>query len=144
MANQHNRIFIVDDDMATRESLTEILSLKGYTAESAGTAEKAIEKIKDWPVDLFLIDLRMTGMEGIELLKKLDKDYDPTNRWDAFRMLEEAYSNDLLVTGVIYVNPDLPTLHDKFNLPEMPLNRTPAEKLRPPKEAMKDVNALLY
>ena len=57
MTDQNNRIFIVDDDLATRETLTEVLSLKGYTAESAHSAEKAIEKIKDWPVDLFLIDL---------------------------------------------------------------------------------------
>ena len=72
MAAQNNRIFIVDDDPATRETLTEILSLKGYTVESAGSAEKTIEKIKDWPVDLFLIDLRMPGVGGVELLKKLD------------------------------------------------------------------------
>ena len=46
MADKHNRIFIVDDDQTTRETLTEVLSLKGYTAESAGSAEEAIEKVK--------------------------------------------------------------------------------------------------
>jgi 2-oxoglutarate ferredoxin oxidoreductase subunit beta len=82
--------------------------------------------------------------ESVLILKKLEKDYDPTNRWDAFRMLEEAYNNDLLVTGLIYVQPDVPTLHDKFNLPDTPLNRTLVGKLRPPKEMMKKVNDLLY
>lgn len=72
MATQKNRVFIVDDDLTTRETLTEVLYLKGYDVESEATAEKTIEKIKDWPVDLFLIDLRMSGMGGIELLKKLD------------------------------------------------------------------------
>lgn len=72
MTNQHNRILIVDDDKITGEQLTVILSSKGYTVECAVSAEKAIEKIKNWPVDLFLIDLRMPGMSGLELLKKLD------------------------------------------------------------------------
>ena len=72
MAVQNNRVFIVDDDLMTRETLTEVLSLKGYTVESESSAEKTIEKIKNWPVDLFLIDLKMKGMSGIELLKKLD------------------------------------------------------------------------
>jgi 2-oxoglutarate ferredoxin oxidoreductase subunit beta len=77
-------------------------------------------------------------------LKKLEKDYDPTNRWDAYHMLAEAYDNDLLVTGLIYVQQDLPTLHEKFNLPDTPLNRTPAEKLRPTPDQMAEANALMF
>ncbi len=82
--------------------------------------------------------------ESILRLKKLDKEYDPTNRWDAAKMLEEAYENDLLVTGLIYVQTGMPTLHDKFNLPAHPLNRTPDELLRPQKEMIDAANALMY
>ncbi len=82
--------------------------------------------------------------ESILRLKKLDKEYDPTNRWDAAKMLEEAYENDLLVTGLIYVQTGMPTLHDKFNLPTHPLNRTPDELLRPQKEMIDAANALMY
>ena len=59
-------------------------------------------------------------------------------------MLEEAYNNDLLVTGLIYVDPDRPTLHDKYDLPEEPLNRLPDSKLRPPKESLEIVKKLLF
>ncbi|MCE5208917.1 MAG: thiamine pyrophosphate-dependent enzyme [Chloroflexi bacterium] len=82
--------------------------------------------------------------ESLLRLKKLDKEYDPTNRWDAFRMLEEAYDNDLLVTGLIYVQTGMPTLHDKFNLPDKPLNRTPVSELRPPEEMMAAANAVMF
>lgn len=82
--------------------------------------------------------------ESLLRLKKLDKEYDPTNRWDAFRMLEEAYDNDLLVSGLIYVQTGMPTLHDKFNLPDKPLNRTPVFELRPSEEMMAAANALMF
>lgn len=82
--------------------------------------------------------------ESVLVLKKLAKDYDPTSRWEAFRMLEEAYNHDLLVTGLIYVDPDRPTLHDKYDLPEEPLNRLPNSKLRPPKESLEIVKKLLF
>ena len=36
-------------------------------------------------------------------LKKLEHDYDPTSRWRALQMLEEAQRNDWLVTGLIYI-----------------------------------------
>ena len=72
MNRQNDRIFVLDDNEDLREYLKETLLSKGYTVECAGSAEETIAKIKDWPVDLFLIDLRMAGMGGIELLKKLD------------------------------------------------------------------------
>ena len=75
------------------------------------------------------------------VLKKLETDYDPTSRWEAFRVLEEAYAQDLLLTGLIYVNTNVPTLHDKYNLPETPLNRMCASKLRPSRESLEQINA---
>src|SRR5512137_1181474 len=39
------------------------------------------------------------------ILKKLEKDYDPTNRANAFQILEEAQKNNLLVTGLIFIDP---------------------------------------
>ncbi len=78
------------------------------------------------------------------ILKKLDKDYDPTNRWDAMHMLEEAHKNNWLITGLIYVEPDAPSMFEAYNLPETPLNRTPVEKLRPGRDMLDQVNNALY
>ena len=55
-------------------------------------------------------------------------------------MLEDAHRNNWLVTGLIYVDPDVPTLFDIYNIPETPLNRTPNEKLRPSPEVLEKIN----
>ncbi|MGD0708119.1 MAG: 2-oxoacid:ferredoxin oxidoreductase subunit beta [Anaerolineaceae bacterium] len=78
------------------------------------------------------------------VLKKLDKDYDPTDRWQAMHMLEDAQRNNWLVTGLIYVDTTAPSLFDVYDLPETALNRTPVEKLRPPRESIEKLNKLVF
>jgi 2-oxoglutarate ferredoxin oxidoreductase subunit beta len=77
---------------------------------------------------------------SVILLKKLGKNYDPTNRNEAMRMIEEAVSENCLVTGLIYVNPEIKNLIELCNLVDMPLNRYPSSQLRPSKETLKDIN----
>jgi 2-oxoglutarate ferredoxin oxidoreductase subunit beta len=77
---------------------------------------------------------------SIIILKKLDKNYDPTNRNDAMRMMEEAVRDNCLVTGLIYVNTETKNLVEMCNLVEMPLNRYPSIQLRPSKETLKEIN----
>ncbi len=74
------------------------------------------------------------------ILKKLEKDYDPTDRWQAFRILEAAQKNNWLVTGLIYVDPSQPTMFDAYDLPNTPLNRLGKDKLRPSREMLDRVN----
>ena len=77
---------------------------------------------------------------SIVILKKLERDYDPMDRWQALRMLEEAEQKNWLVTGLIYVNPNEPTIYDLYNLPEMPLNRMDESQLRPSRESLDEIN----
>jgi 2-oxoglutarate ferredoxin oxidoreductase subunit beta len=81
---------------------------------------------------------------SVVILKKLANDYDPTDRWQALRMLEDAQRNNWLVTGLIYVEPDRPTLFENYNLPAKALNRLSPEEIRPPEESMKTVNSWFY
>jgi 2-oxoglutarate ferredoxin oxidoreductase subunit beta len=74
------------------------------------------------------------------ILKKLEKDYDPTSKWQAMRILEEAEQNHWLVTGLIYVDPDQPSLYDFLNLTEKPLNRMSSDELRPERDTLELVN----
>lgn len=74
------------------------------------------------------------------VLKKIERDYDPTNRSQAFALLEEAHRNREFVTGLIYVDADAPTLFDAYHLPETALNRIPVEKLRPSVESLDKLN----
>lgn len=78
------------------------------------------------------------------VLKKLGKEYDPTNRAEAVRVLEEANAQQVLLTGLIYINTEQPTLREIYNITEMPLNRLSQERIRPSCESMEMVNGLMF
>ncbi len=78
------------------------------------------------------------------ILKKLEKDYDPTDRVGAIQVLEEANAKQWLLTGLIYINTDKPSLFDVYNLTDTALNRLPAQRLRPAKELIHEVNEMMF
>lgn len=65
------RILIVDDDEALRESLQLILSSEGYDVALADGGEAALRAIEERPVDAVLCDLRMPGIDGFELIPQI-------------------------------------------------------------------------
>lgn len=65
------RIMVLDDDAVTRRSLVELLAGYGYEAFSVGTGEEALEEAGSDEVDIALVDLKMPGMDGIEVLRRL-------------------------------------------------------------------------
>ena len=78
------------------------------------------------------------------VLKKLDPDYDPTDKSNAFRVLEEARAQQQFITGLIYVNEkERPNLLEMLELTDEPLASLPEEKVRPPREALEAVMASL-
>ena len=81
---------------------------------------------------------------SVVMLKKLGREYDPTDRAEAMRVLEEANDCHCLITGLIYVDTSQPSLVDIYNLPETPLNRLPESRIRPPRETMQKVNDLMF
>ena len=70
------RILIVDDEEHIRKILTIMLSKKGYETQAAPNGKEALEKIRASAFDAVITDMRMSGMDGLELLTAL-KDYDP-------------------------------------------------------------------
>ena len=64
-------ILVVDDEKAQREILELILSDEGYDVTTAASGEAAMKFAKERRFDLALTDLKMTGMDGIELLQHL-------------------------------------------------------------------------
>src|ERR687898_2907561 len=64
-------ILVVDDEKSQREILEMILTGEGYDVTTASSGEAAIKFAKDRRFDLALTDLKMTGMDGIELLQHL-------------------------------------------------------------------------
>ncbi len=63
------------------------------------------------------------------VLKKLDPDYDPTDKLNAFKTLEEARQRQHFITGLIYINQqERPDLHELLHYSDTPLAYLPDEK----------------
>ena len=68
-------ILVVDDEKYIREGLASALELDGYNGMQAESAEQAWSIINSEPVDMVITDLRMPGMGGAELLRKIYTTY---------------------------------------------------------------------
>ena len=66
-----HKILIVDDEKIVRESLFHWFEDEGYNVETAESAEIALKSFEKGKYDLLLLDMRMPGMSGIELLEKI-------------------------------------------------------------------------
>ncbi len=86
--NNNAKILIVDDEKIVRESLFHWFEEEGYTVDIAESGEAALRKFDKGKFDLFLLDMKMPGMSGLELLKKI-KESDP----DAIVILITAFAS---------------------------------------------------
>ena len=78
------------------------------------------------------------------ILKNLEKSYDPTDRFEALRVMEEAQCNNWLITGLLYVDTGKPALTDTYNLTDTPLNRLTEADLRPAPAMIDKINSLMF
>ena len=81
---------------------------------------------------------------SIIILKNLEKDYNPTDRFEAIRVLAECQANNWLATGLIYIETDKPSLTEMCNLVDTPLNRLQEADLRPAPEMVQKINDLMF
>lgn len=81
---------------------------------------------------------------SIVVLKNLEGNYDPRNRFEVLRALEEAQQNNWLATGLIYVNTSKQALDETYNLVDTPLNRLTDEELRPAPAMIEKINELMF
>ncbi len=77
-AGRTGRILVVDDEAMTCEQLVEVLSAEGHEVQAFPSGELALAALEKSPVHLVLSDLRMPGMGGMTLLKKVVKDHPRT------------------------------------------------------------------
>lgn len=73
------------------------------------------------------------------VLQQLEYDYDPTDRMAALQMLEETCCGGILVTGLIYINKDQPSLHEIGEMVQMPLSKLGQDVLRPDRSSLQDL-----
>src|SRR5437667_8105837 len=84
--------------------------------------------------------VEVTMHDGSRLrLRKLEEDYDPTDRIKAITRLNEAHEKGEVLTGVFYVNPKAPSFVDLLNITEQPLATLPESVVRPGREVLEQV-----
>jgi DNA-binding NtrC family response regulator len=74
----HPKVLIVDDEKNIRRALRMVLSGKDYTVSDCASAEEAVRLMQAEPVDVVLLDIKLPGMDGIELLSRIRKDWPMT------------------------------------------------------------------
>ncbi len=73
------------------------------------------------------------------LLKKLGRDYDPTDKLNALKTLYEAEKAGQVVTGILYLDSSRKHFIDQMNVIDEPLATLPLERTRPPREALEQI-----
>jgi len=68
-----SNILVVDDEPVARQSMTDILRLEGFSVNSVPNGQAAIEFIRTHPVELMIVDLRMPGMDGLEVVQVVNQ-----------------------------------------------------------------------
>jgi DNA-binding NtrC family response regulator len=71
MVATKKKILIIDDEESIRDGCVQVLSRKGYQVESTGGALQGLEMALRNVYDIILLDIRMPGMDGLEILKKI-------------------------------------------------------------------------
>jgi putative two-component system response regulator len=69
------KILIVDDEVTIRLLLHQKLTQQGYYCEEVCCSEDALDKMKTYPADLIMLDMKMPGKSGIDLLPELKANY---------------------------------------------------------------------
>jgi len=65
------RILVVDDEAPMREVLSEYFTTQGYTVDAASNGTEALAAVKRARPDLVLLDVRMPGLDGVEVLRRI-------------------------------------------------------------------------
>jgi two-component system, NtrC family, response regulator HydG len=76
---KHINILVVDDEPLVRRSLSEFLTLEGYTVSSASNGREALNTLKDYLVDIVITDMKMPELDGIHLLRQIKESFPATS-----------------------------------------------------------------
>jgi len=71
--DQQETLLVVDDEAAIRRVLCQKLSREGYQCEEADAAEQTLNMLETSPIALVILDIKMPGKSGIELLPEISQ-----------------------------------------------------------------------
>ncbi len=70
---QKKKILVIDDDQIMGDILADILNYKGYNVHWVGSGAEALQILNENQIDIVMLDLLLPGMNGIEILKEINK-----------------------------------------------------------------------
>jgi DNA-binding NtrC family response regulator len=87
------KILLIEDDKWIRDSLSLFFETEGCHLMALETAEEGLAELKDQTYDLLIVDYKLPGLDGLELLKRIQNAHS-----DAIKVLITAYRNDKVVS----------------------------------------------
>ncbi len=69
------KILIVDDELELAESMSDLLEFEGYNTDMVGTGEDGLAWIENQIPDLLILDIKLPGIDGIEVLQRVRKNH---------------------------------------------------------------------
>ncbi|MGB2815357.1 MAG: response regulator [Dehalococcoidales bacterium] len=75
MADYKTRVLVVDDEETVRVLLQRILQAAGYEVATAANGKEALSVIADGGIDVVMLDIKMPGLSGVEVLGKISADW---------------------------------------------------------------------
>lgn len=107
------KILVVDDQFGIRMLLQEVLKIEGYETQLASNGLEALELLTAFQPDLVFLDMKIPGMDGLEILKKM-KEQTP----DVKIIMMTAYSELDLINTALSIGA-LGYLPKPFNIEEL-------------------------
>lgn len=121
-------ILVVDDEQIVRDLFVKILRGEEYRVVTAQDGEEAIEKVKKMPFDIVFLDIKMPGMDGVEVLKEI-KELSPQTQvfmmtaFEVPRKVENALSSG--ASGSLFKPFDVGEVVDIVKRGRAPLSKLP-------------------
>ena len=106
-------ILVVDDDADTCRNMADLFGDLGYTVDAAEGGDTALERAREQPYDLELLDLRMPGMDGLTLCRHLKQLHPPMVAMIVTAHIGNGVKEEAHAAGALHVFPkpvDFPRL----------------------------------
>ena len=107
------RVFVIDDDRDHAESIADVVTMRGFDAETAFSGETALARFREVDFDIVFMDVRLPGMNGVENFFEFKK-----IRPEVKVMLMSGYSVEKLIAQAVD-NGALGVLPKPFNLQDL-------------------------